>query len=64
VKQFMRLHSKPAPVPKGLPLTEDQLRQHLPLKLIGKAIMPSDAELALNPRARSAVLRIAEKQAK
>lgn len=64
VKQFMRKHSKPAPVPKGLPLTEDQLRQHLPLKLIGKAIMPSHAELALNPRARSAVLRIAEKQAK
>ena len=62
VKQFMRKHSKPAPVPKGMPLTEAQLKQHLPLKLIGKAIMPSDAELAVNPRSRSAVLRIAERQ--
>lgn len=62
VKQFMRKHSKPAPVPKGMPLTEAQLKQHLPLKLIGKAIMPSEQELAVNPRARSAVLRIAERQ--
>ncbi len=61
VKQFMRQHSKPPAVPKGLPLTEAQLKRHLPLKLIGKAIMPSEAELAQNPRSRSAVLRIAEK---
>ena len=60
----MRQHSKPPAVPKGLPLTETQLRCHLPLKLIGKAIMPSEVELTQNPRARSAVLRIAEKQAK
>jgi 16S rRNA (cytosine1402-N4)-methyltransferase len=31
------------------------------LKLIGKAIMPPDAEVADNARARSAVLRVAEK---
>ncbi len=63
VKQFMRRHAKPAPVPRGMPLTEAQLKQAIPLKLIGKAIMPSEAELANNPRARSAVLRIAERQA-
>ncbi len=62
VKQFMRKHSKPAPIPKGLPLTDAQLQQKLDLKLIGKAIMPSEQELAVNPRARSAVLRIAERQ--
>lgn len=61
VKQFMRKHSKPAPVPKGLPLTDAQLKQDLALSLVGKAIMPSDLELEHNPRARSAVLRIAER---
>lgn len=63
VKQFMRKHSKAAAIPRGLPLTDAQLYKHLPLRLIGKAIMPSDAELTANPRARSAVLRIAEKTA-
>lgn len=61
VKQFMRRLSKGEPVPRGLPLTDAQLQQKIPLKLIGKAIMPSEQELRLNPRARSAVLRIAEK---
>jgi 16S rRNA (cytosine1402-N4)-methyltransferase len=32
------------------------------LKTIGKAIKPTEAELKKNPRARSAILRIAEKQ--
>ncbi|CAM5210211.1 16S rRNA (cytosine(1402)-N(4))-methyltransferase RsmH [Alishewanella longhuensis] len=63
VKQFMRRHSKAEPVPRGMPLTEAQLYKAIPLKLIGKAIMPSGEELAANPRARSAVLRIAERQA-
>ncbi|WP_423185274.1 16S rRNA (cytosine(1402)-N(4))-methyltransferase RsmH [Alishewanella sp. d11] len=63
VKQFMRRHSKAEPVPRGMPLTDAQLYKAIPLKLVGKAIMPSAAELAANPRARSAVLRIAEKQA-
>jgi 16S rRNA (cytosine1402-N4)-methyltransferase len=31
------------------------------LQLIGKAIRASDAEVAANPRARSAILRVAEK---
>jgi 16S rRNA (cytosine1402-N4)-methyltransferase len=30
---------------------------------VGKAIFPSDAEIATNPRSRSAVLRVAEKLA-
>jgi 16S rRNA (cytosine1402-N4)-methyltransferase len=33
------------------------------MRTVGKAIMPSDREIADNPRARSAVLRIAEKLA-
>lgn len=62
VKQFMRRYSKGEPVPRGMPLTEAQLNHAIPLKLIGKAMMPAEAELIANPRARSAVLRIAEKQ--
>ena len=62
VKQFMRRYSKGEPVPRGIPLTAAQMNQRTELKLVGKAIMPSEQELLANPRARSAVLRIAEKQ--
>ena len=33
------------------------------LRLVGRAIRPSDAEIAANPRARSATLRVAERTA-
>ncbi len=61
VKQFIRRHSSGPQVPAGLPLTEEQLRRQggYQLKSLGK-IMPSDTEITANPRARSAVLRVAE----
>mgnify|MGYP006139793017 FL=1 len=62
VKQFMRRYSKGEPLPRGIPLTAAQMQQRTELTLVGKAIMPSEQELAANPRARSAVLRIAQKQ--
>ena len=61
VKHFMRKQSKGENLPKGLPLREDQINRNCTLKTIGKAIQASDAEVAANPRSRSAVLRIAEK---
>ncbi len=61
VKQFIRKHSKPAPIPRGLPLRDDQIKQNLSLKAIGKAIKPSQSETGHNVRARSSVLRIAER---
>jgi 16S rRNA (cytosine1402-N4)-methyltransferase len=61
VKQYFRDQAHPEiDVPKGLPLRHDQLPQPR-LKLIGGAIKPSAEEIAANPRARSAVMRIAEK---
>ncbi len=62
VKRFMRHHSRGAWVPAGIPLTEEQLRSMggRTLKALGK-MMPSEAEVADNLRARSSVLRIAER---
>lgn len=62
VKQFMRKQSKGETVPKGLPILESELNKNIPLKTVGKAIMPSEAEIEANPRSRSAVLRVAEKR--
>lgn len=61
VKHFMRKQSKGESLPKGLPLREDQIQRSQTLKTIGKAIMPSEQEIAQNARSRSAVLRIAER---
>ena len=61
VKNFMRAQSTADALPKGLPLRADQLPKPK-MALVGKAIKPSAAEVGANPRARSAVLRVAEKQ--
>ena len=61
VKRFIRAQEKGKDLPPGLPVMEDQLGKTM--KKIGKAIMPTRAEIDRNPRARSAVLRIAERLA-
>ncbi|WP_276723702.1 16S rRNA (cytosine(1402)-N(4))-methyltransferase RsmH [Pantoea septica] len=62
VKRFMRDQSRGPQVPAGLPMTESQLKAlgGRQLKLLGK-MTPGDVEVADNPRARSSVLRIAER---
>ena len=60
VKRFMKARSEPDVVPKGVPLRADQLPKPK-LRLVGKAVKPSAVEIAANPRARSAVMRVAEK---
>ena len=60
VKNFMRNESVADDMPKGLPLRADQLPKPK-LRLVGKQIKPSVAEIRANPRARSAVMRVAEK---
>lgn len=59
VKHFMRREAQGDPQLMLLPLSDEQ--RCIRLKLIGKAIKPSEKEIAHNPRARSAILRIGEK---
>jgi 16S rRNA (cytosine1402-N4)-methyltransferase len=61
VKQFIRQQEKGIQPPKGLPITEDQIRKTQTLHSIGKAIKPADSEVSENVRSRSSVLRVAER---
>jgi 16S rRNA (cytosine1402-N4)-methyltransferase len=60
VKRFLREHSQPPQLPKRLPLRAAELPRPK-LKLIGKMQRPSADEIAANARARSAVMRVAER---
>ncbi len=60
VKRFMRDEASTDRLPKNLPLRSVDLPQpHL--RLVGKPVKAGDEEVAGNPRARSAVMRVAEK---
>ena len=61
VKRFIREQSRGDRFPPGLPVTRDQLQPKL--RPVGRAVRPGEAEVAANPRARSAVLRVAERLA-
>src|SRR6185436_11696131 len=55
VKRFMRERSTDR-LPKGVPVRAADIPP-TQLKVVGKAVKPSEAEVQRNPRARSAVLR-------
>jgi 16S rRNA (cytosine1402-N4)-methyltransferase len=59
VKSFMQRESQVDPALKSLPVVPEAARPRL--KLIGRKVRPEAAELAGNPRARSALLRVAER---
>lgn len=59
VKRFMRDASRGDPYPPDVPVSAEQLRPHL--EVVGKPVRPSAAELLSNPRARSAVMRVAQR---
>ena len=60
VKRFLRDAAAPDALPRNLPLRASELPPAR-LRLVGKAVRASEAEIAANPRARSAVMRVAEK---
>ena len=62
VKQAMRARTHPAEPPKGVPLRVSELPV-AGYRSIGKAQRASELEVAANPRARSAILRVLERVA-
>lgn len=63
VKRFLRDQAAPDRLPRKLPLRAADLPPPR-LRLIGKPVRASAAEIAANPRARSAIMRVAEKLAR
>jgi len=61
VKRFMREHSSPPPLPPGLAVREAE-RPVPPLRWVVRKLRPSEEECARNRRARSAVMRVAERR--
>ena len=63
VKRFVRAAANTDELPRGLPLRDKELERfsNQKLKLIGKAIRPTQVEVSVNVRARSAVMRVAER---
>lgn len=59
VKRFIRRQELGDPVPRGLPVRDEQLNKRM--RSCGKAIKASDGEVNANVRSRSAIMRVAEK---
>ncbi len=60
VKNFLREGARADRLPRGVPVRARDLPEPR-LRLLGRAVRPTDAEVAANPRARSATLRVAER---
>ncbi len=60
VKRFLREHARGEHLPARLPVRAAELSPPR-LRLVGRARRPGPEEVAANPRARSAIMRVAEK---
>ena len=61
VKRFIREQSRGGSFPPGMPV--QSAAYHPKLKALGRALRPDQQEISMNPRARSAILRSAERVA-
>lgn len=61
VKQFIRHHERGGDIPRGVPLMESQIKRRL--HEVNKPVRVDDDERDANVRARSAIMRVAEKLA-
>jgi 16S rRNA (cytosine1402-N4)-methyltransferase len=59
VKQFIKKQQRGTDIPRHVPILDADITR--PMKAIGKAIKASAEEVDSNPRARSAIMRVAEK---
>ena len=59
VKTFMRREARGKELPRGVPIRDDERGERL--RLVGKPQRAGEEELATNPRARSAIMRVAER---
>ena len=59
VKRFIQFEEKGGDLPKGLPIVHADIGQRM--KRVGKPVKAGESELENNVRARSAVMRVAEK---
>lgn len=59
VKRFIRRQEQGEPLPRGLPVTDAQLERRA--RSLGKAARAEAQEVSANVRARSAIMRVAEK---
>ncbi len=59
VKRFMREQARGEQLPSRLPIRDADVVRHL--RLVGKPVKPSEDEVGSNRRARSSIMRIAER---
>lgn len=59
VKRFIRRQEKGQSLPQGLPVTDEQLNRRM--RNCTRAVRAGEAEVSANVRARSAIMRVAEK---
>jgi 16S rRNA (cytosine1402-N4)-methyltransferase len=60
VKRFMQSASRKDSLPSDFPIRANEIDEAT-LVPVGRVVKASDAEVAANPRARSAVMRVAER---